>query len=97
MLHVLVCLILHAKVPFALVLSFCLTWKMRLLTLEMVITSDLDFFEGLVQLMDIPVGSSCSKSLAVPDGDIICVVCSQIPSELGNKEVLGDVSLCSFV
>lgn len=84
-------------------LSVCLTLKMRLLTLEMVRTSDLGFFEGLVQLMDIPVGSSCSKSLAVPDGDMICVVvCSGIPPELGagmlllpsgSKEVYGDVGL----
>lgn len=70
-------------------LSVCLTWKMRLLTLEMMITNDLDFFEGLVQLMDIPVGSSCSKSLTVPDGDMICVVvCSRIPPELGTGVLL---------
>lgn len=69
----------------------------------MVITSDLDFFEGLVQLMDIPVGSSCCKSLSVPDGDMICVVvCSRIPPELGAgcwgcpqeiRKFMGDVSL----
>lgn len=63
----------------------------------MVITSDLVITsEGLVQL-DIPVGSSCSKSLTVPAGDMICVVvCGRIPPELGagvllltsgNKEV----------
>lgn len=65
----------------------------------MVITSDLDFSEGLVQLVDIPVGSNCSKSLSVPDGDMICVLrCSKIPPESGaevllllsgNKEVYG--------
>lgn len=90
MLHVCVCLTLHTKVPFTLsFLSICLTWKMGLLTLEMVITSDLDFFEGLVQLMAIPVGFSCSKSLAVPDEDMICVVvCSRFPPELGAEVVL---------
>lgn len=71
---------------------------MRLMTLEMVTDSDLDFSEGHVQLMDIPVGCRCSKSLAVPDRDMICIVCNRIPPESGagllllpsgNKEVYG--------
>lgn len=91
--HVCVCLTLHIKVPFTLsFLSACLTWKMRLLTLEIVMMSDLYFFEGLVQLMAIPVGFSCSKRLAVPDGDMICVVVySTFPPELGAGVLL----LCS--
>lgn len=105
MLHVHVCLIFHAKVPFALPLSFCLTWKMRLLPLEMVITSDLDFFEAAT---DIPVGSSCSESLALCLMGAWFVLWYVVGSHLNweqrwcccpqeIRKFLGDVSLWSFV
>lgn len=46
---------------------------MRLLALEIMITNDLGFSEGLLQLMDIPVGPGCSESMAVPDMGMTCV------------------------
>lgn len=44
---------------------------MRLLALEITISSDLGFSEGLVQLMDVPVGPGCPESVAVPDRGVI--------------------------
>lgn len=82
-------------------LSVWLTCKAKLLALEIMITNDLGFSEGLVQLMDIPVGPGCSESMAVPDGrglrcGVTCVVKSLLTQEgecccysRGNKEVYG--------
>ena len=66
---------------------------MILLAPEIMITNDLGFSEGLVRLMDIPVGPSCSESMAVPDGRDLCCGVTCVVKSLLTQE--GECCRCS--